>query len=135
MDAAAGPPPWRDADGREREIESVDLYRLEDIDAEEIVVSWLPLVALEVLEPFSAPRAHLPRGGCGWRRSGATWWPGIWICSRAPATKRQPEGPPGSAPQAEDRASFFLHEFQSIERLPLQSTRLGERLESGRSPG
>jgi saccharopine dehydrogenase-like NADP-dependent oxidoreductase len=58
---------------RELEIESVDLYLLEDIDADEIVFSWSPLVALEelaerprllrngrlqVLEPFSAARDH-----------------------------------------------------------------------------
>ncbi|MEB3172183.1 MAG: hypothetical protein VKK43_12510, partial [Synechococcaceae cyanobacterium] len=34
---------------RELEIESVDLYLLEDIDADEIVFSWSPLVALEEL--------------------------------------------------------------------------------------
>jgi hypothetical protein len=59
---------------RELEIESVDLYLLEDIDADEIVFSWSPLVALEelaqrprllrhgrlqVLEPFSAAREHV----------------------------------------------------------------------------
>jgi len=58
---------------RELEIESVDLYLLEDIDSDEIVFSWSPLVALEelaerprlfrngrlqVLEPFSAAREH-----------------------------------------------------------------------------
>jgi hypothetical protein len=58
---------------RDLEIESVDLYLLEDIDADEIVFSWSPLVALEelaerprllrdgriqVLEPFSAAREH-----------------------------------------------------------------------------
>jgi saccharopine dehydrogenase-like NADP-dependent oxidoreductase len=59
---------------RELEIESVDLYLLEDIEADEIVFSWSPLVALEelaerprllrdgrlqVLEPFSAAREHI----------------------------------------------------------------------------
>lgn len=63
----------RAARRRELEIESVDLYLLEDIDADEIVFSWSPLVALEelaerprllrngrlqVLEPFSAAREH-----------------------------------------------------------------------------
>ncbi|MFN9686612.1 MAG: saccharopine dehydrogenase [Cyanobacteriota bacterium] len=58
---------------RDLNIESVDLYLLEDIDADEIVLSWSPLVALEelaerprllrdgriqVLEPFSAAREH-----------------------------------------------------------------------------
>ncbi len=58
---------------RALEIESVDLYLLEDIDADEIVFSWSPLVALEelaerprllrngrlqVLEPFSSAREH-----------------------------------------------------------------------------
>ncbi|KEF42182.1 MAG: saccharopine dehydrogenase [Cyanobium sp. CACIAM 14] len=63
----------RAARRRELEIESVDLYLLEDIEADEIVFSWSPLVALEelaerprllrkgrvqVLEPFSAAREH-----------------------------------------------------------------------------
>jgi len=63
----------RAARRRDLEIESVDLYLLEDIDADEIVFSWSPLVALEelaerprllrngrlqVLEPFSAAREH-----------------------------------------------------------------------------
>ena len=58
---------------RDLEIKSVDLYLLEDIDADEIVFSWSPLVALEelaerprllrdgriqVLDPFSAAREH-----------------------------------------------------------------------------
>jgi saccharopine dehydrogenase-like NADP-dependent oxidoreductase len=58
---------------RDLKIESVDLYLLEDIDADEIVFSWSPLVALEelaerprllrdgriqVLDPFSAAREH-----------------------------------------------------------------------------
>jgi hypothetical protein len=58
---------------RDLEIESVDLYLLEDIDSDEIVFSWSPLVALEelaerprllrdgriqVLDPFSAAREH-----------------------------------------------------------------------------
>jgi saccharopine dehydrogenase-like NADP-dependent oxidoreductase len=57
-------------------IERVDLYLLEDMDSDEIVFSWSPLVALEelaqrprviehgrllVLEPFSSPRIyHFP---------------------------------------------------------------------------
>lgn len=63
----------RAARRRDLEIESVDLYLLEDLDADEIVFSWSPLVALEelaerprllrngrlqVLEPFSAAREH-----------------------------------------------------------------------------
>ncbi|CAK6701775.1 MULTISPECIES: hypothetical protein [unclassified Synechococcus] len=63
----------RSARRRDLRIESVDLYLLEDIDADEIVFSWSPLVALEelaarprllrdgrlqVLEPFSAAREH-----------------------------------------------------------------------------
>ena len=58
---------------RDLEIKSVDLYLLEDIDADEIAFSWSPLVALEelaerprllrdgriqVLDPFSAAREH-----------------------------------------------------------------------------
>ena len=57
----------------ELEIESVDLYLLEDIEADEVVFSWSPVLALEelaqrprliadgrvrVLEPFSAGRYH-----------------------------------------------------------------------------
>ena len=57
----------------ELEIERVDLYLLEDIEADEVVFSWSPVVALEelaqrprliadgrmrVLEPFSAARYH-----------------------------------------------------------------------------
>lgn len=63
----------RAAGRRELEIERVDLYLLEDIDADEIVFSWSPVVALEelaqnprivqdgrvvVLEPFSGTRAY-----------------------------------------------------------------------------
>jgi len=63
----------RAARRRDLEIESVDLFLLEDIDADEIVFSWSPLVALEelaarprllregrlqILEPFSAGRDH-----------------------------------------------------------------------------
>jgi saccharopine dehydrogenase (NAD+, L-lysine-forming) len=63
----------RSARRRDLEIESVDLFLLEDIEADEIVFSWSPLVALEelaerprllrdgrllVLEPFSAAREH-----------------------------------------------------------------------------
>jgi saccharopine dehydrogenase (NAD+, L-lysine forming) len=63
----------RSARRRDLEIESVDLYLLEDIDSDEVVFSWSPLVALEelaeqprllrngrlqVLEPFSAARDH-----------------------------------------------------------------------------
>lgn len=55
-------------------VEGVNLYLLEDIDSDEIVFSWSPLVALEelaqrprviehsritVLEPFSSPRSYL----------------------------------------------------------------------------
>jgi saccharopine dehydrogenase (NAD+, L-lysine-forming) len=54
-------------------IERIDLYLLEDIDSDELVFSWSPLVALEelaqqprvidggrlvVLEPFSMPRSY-----------------------------------------------------------------------------
>jgi saccharopine dehydrogenase (NAD+, L-lysine forming) len=61
------------ANRRELRIESVDLYLLEDIDSDEVVFSWSPLVALEelaqqprllrdgrlqVLEPFSAARDY-----------------------------------------------------------------------------
>ena len=57
----------------ELEIESVDLYLLEDIEADSVVFSWSPVVALEelaerpriiddgrlrVLEPFGAARYH-----------------------------------------------------------------------------
>jgi saccharopine dehydrogenase (NAD+, L-lysine-forming) len=63
----------RSARRRDLEIVSVDLYLLEDIDSDEVVFSWSPLVALEelaerprvlrdgriqVLEPFSAARDH-----------------------------------------------------------------------------
>ncbi|MFY8148915.1 MAG: hypothetical protein ACOVNL_06810 [Prochlorococcaceae cyanobacterium] len=63
----------RSARRRDLQIESVDLYLLEDIDSDEVVFSWSPLVALEelaarprllregrlqVLEPFSAARDH-----------------------------------------------------------------------------
>lgn len=63
----------RGSSRRDLEIKSVDLYLLEDIDADEIIFSWSPLVALEelaerprllrdgriqVLEPFSAAREH-----------------------------------------------------------------------------
>lgn len=63
----------RSARRRDLEIESVDLYLLEDIDSDEVVFSWSPLVALEelaqqprqirdgrllVLEPFKAPRDY-----------------------------------------------------------------------------
>ncbi len=59
---------------RDLTIERVDLYLLEDIDSDEVVFSWSPLVALEelaqrprviengrivVLEPFSSPRDYL----------------------------------------------------------------------------
>ena len=55
------------------EIERIDLYLLEDIDSDELVFSWSPIVALEelaqnpriiengrivVLEPFSSPRSY-----------------------------------------------------------------------------
>lgn len=55
-------------------VEGVNLFLLEDIDSDEIVFSWSPLVALEelaqrprviehsritVLEPFSSPRSYL----------------------------------------------------------------------------
>ena len=58
---------------RDLNIESVDLYLLEDIDADEIVFSWSPVVALQelaerprllrdgriqVLEPFRGAREH-----------------------------------------------------------------------------
>lgn len=58
---------------RDLTIERVDLYLLEDIDSDEVVFSWSPVVALEelaqhprviengrivVLEPFSAPRNY-----------------------------------------------------------------------------
>jgi len=58
---------------RDLKIESVDLFLLEDIDSDEVVFSWSPLVALEelaerprllrdgriqVLDPFSAARDH-----------------------------------------------------------------------------
>lgn len=58
---------------RDLEIESVDLYLLEDIDSDEVVFSWSPLVALEelaqqprqirdgrlqILEPFKDPRDY-----------------------------------------------------------------------------
>jgi hypothetical protein len=61
------------ANRRELRIESVDLYLLEDIDSDEVVFSWSPLVALEelaqqprllrdgriqVLEPFSSAREY-----------------------------------------------------------------------------
>jgi hypothetical protein len=61
------------ANRRELRIESVDLYLLEDIDSDEVVFSWSPLVALEelaqqprllrdgrlqVLEPFSSARDY-----------------------------------------------------------------------------
>jgi hypothetical protein len=63
----------RGSSRRDLEIKSVDLYLLEDIDADEVIFSWSPLVALEelaqqprllrdgriqVLEPFSAARDH-----------------------------------------------------------------------------
>jgi saccharopine dehydrogenase (NAD+, L-lysine-forming) len=63
----------RSARRRDLEIESVDLYLLEDIDSDQVVFSWSPLVALEelaeqprllrngrlqVLEPFSSARDH-----------------------------------------------------------------------------
>jgi saccharopine dehydrogenase (NAD+, L-lysine forming) len=63
----------RSARRRDLEIESVDLFLLEDIDSDEVVFSWSPLVALEelaerprllrngrlqVLDPFSAARDH-----------------------------------------------------------------------------
>jgi saccharopine dehydrogenase-like NADP-dependent oxidoreductase len=63
----------RAAQRRELEIESVDLFLLEDIDSDEVVFSWSPVVALEelaqqprllrngrlqVLEPFSAARDY-----------------------------------------------------------------------------
>lgn len=66
----------REARRRDLEVESVDLYLLEDIDSDEVVFSWSPLVALEelaqqprllrdghllVLEPFKDPREyHFP---------------------------------------------------------------------------
>ena len=58
---------------RDLEVESIDLYLLEDIDSDEVVFSWSPLVALEelaqqprllrdghlvVLEPFKHPREY-----------------------------------------------------------------------------
>lgn len=61
------------ADRKELEIESVDLYLLEDIEADSVVFSWSPVVALEelaarprtlvdgriqVLEPFATARYH-----------------------------------------------------------------------------
>jgi saccharopine dehydrogenase (NAD+, L-lysine forming) len=68
------------ADRKELEIESIDLYLLEDIDSDSVIFSWSPIVALEelaqhprilskgrmqVLEPFSAGRdysfPHEPR--------------------------------------------------------------------------
>ncbi|CRI64819.1 Saccharopine dehydrogenase [Thiocapsa sp. KS1] len=67
-------------DRKELEIESIDLYLLEDIDSDSVIFSWSPIVALEelaqhprilakgrmqVLEPFSAGRdyafPHEPR--------------------------------------------------------------------------
>lgn len=60
-------------DRKELEIESIDLYLLEDIDSDSVVFSWSPIVALEelaqrprilnkgriqVLEPFSASRDY-----------------------------------------------------------------------------
>jgi saccharopine dehydrogenase (NAD+, L-lysine forming) len=60
-------------DRKELEIESIDLYLLEDIDSDSIIFSWSPIVALEelaqqprvlnkgrmqVLEPFSAGRDY-----------------------------------------------------------------------------
>lgn len=63
----------RAAARRDLTIERVDLYLLEDIDSDEIVFSWSPLIALEelaqrprvlqhgrlvVLEPFSSPRSY-----------------------------------------------------------------------------
>lgn len=61
------------ADRKELEIESIDLYLLEDIDSDQIIFSWSPIVALEelaqqpriwnkgrmqVLEPFTAARSY-----------------------------------------------------------------------------
>jgi saccharopine dehydrogenase-like NADP-dependent oxidoreductase len=63
----------REARRRDLEVESVDLYLLEDIDSDEVVFSWSPLVALEelaqqprllrdghllILEPFKDPREY-----------------------------------------------------------------------------
>lgn len=64
------------ADRKDLEVESIDLYLLEDIDSDSIVFSWSPIVALEemaqlprvirngliqVLEPFSGAREyHFP---------------------------------------------------------------------------
>lgn len=66
------------------EIESIDLYLLEDIDADAVVFSWAPAVALEelsqnprqlkdgrmvVLPPFSGPREyHFPHETRPWRQ-------------------------------------------------------------------
>jgi saccharopine dehydrogenase (NAD+, L-lysine forming) len=62
-----------DAERKELEIESVDLYLLEDIDADTVVFSWSPVVALEelaarprilhdgriqVMDPFGQARYH-----------------------------------------------------------------------------
>ncbi|RCK81424.1 MAG: Carboxynorspermidine dehydrogenase [Candidatus Ozemobacter sibiricus] len=64
----------RKAERKDLEIESVDLFLLEDIDSDSIVFSWSPIVALEelaqrprilykgrmqVLEPFSQAREYL----------------------------------------------------------------------------
>jgi saccharopine dehydrogenase (NAD+, L-lysine-forming) len=61
------------ADRKDLEIESIDLYLLEDIDSDQIIFSWSPIVALEelaqqpriwnkgwmqVLEPFTAAREY-----------------------------------------------------------------------------
>ncbi|MCG6896369.1 MAG: saccharopine dehydrogenase [Thiocapsa sp.] len=61
------------ADRKDLEVESIDLYLLEDIDSDSIIFSWSPIVALEelaqqprilnkgrmqVLEPFSAARDY-----------------------------------------------------------------------------
>jgi saccharopine dehydrogenase (NAD+, L-lysine-forming) len=54
-------------------IERIDLYLLEDIDSDELVFSWSPLVALEEL-------AQQPRVIDGW----AVWW----CSSRSPCRAR-----------------------------------------------
>jgi len=62
-----------EADRKELEIESIELYLLEDIDSDQVIFSWSPIVALEemaqrprlwskgrmqVLEPFTAARSY-----------------------------------------------------------------------------